>query len=199
MKILRLLQNKIEPVEAIVDISKSTNGKDKSKSFVIYHGSFGTGLWNIKTYLHTRHFPPTNKGDKIRLDGNTYAFSAIHKDKHIAKDQKGNNIYIISKDSSYVDLNTIILFWNLPMFPTADVSYKIEGSARVLAEGTYGKFHIDNLITTPAPVVEISGKCSLTWIADDPRAGTITSQTIEYDPELDTWDIKPKEVVRKDI
>ena len=35
MKILRLLQNKIEPVEAIVDISKSTNGKDKSKSFVI--------------------------------------------------------------------------------------------------------------------------------------------------------------------
>ena len=85
------------------------------------------------------------------------------------------------------------------MFPTADVSYKIDGSARVLAEGTYGKFHIDNLITTPAPVVEISGKCSLTWIADDPRAGTVTSQTIEYDPELDTWDIKPKEVVRKDI
>lgn len=195
MRLLRLIQNKIEPVEAFASPNKKKQNEKNAKcTFCITHGSFGNGLWNIKTYLHTRSFPLGNPGDKIKLEGDDFTFSAIRKDNKFIKDQKGNFIYIISKDNSKYDINTIILFWNLPILPNAEVTYSLHGSARLIAEGTFGKFHIDNLIKTPAPIIEITGDCKLEWYIKDYKHNTITTQSITYDSQLDSWDMSGKTI-----
>ena len=192
MRILKLINNKIEPVEAIAQFNKKKD-KDGKFGYTIQHGSFGNGLWTIKTYLHTRHFPLGKPGTKIKLDEDNYTFSAIHKDGKPVKDQRGNNIYIISKDQNFYNLDTIILFWNLPIIPNAEISYAVFGSARIIAEGTHGVFHVDHIIKIPAPVLDITGDCTLECYAKDIPNNTLITQTISYDSKSDRWEAQPKQ------
>lgn len=194
MRILKLINNKIEPAEAIAQFNKKKDNNDGKYSYTIQHGSFGNGLWTIKTYLHVRHFPVGKPGTKIKLDGDNYTFSAIHKDNKPVKDQRGNNIYIISKDQNFYNLDTIILFWNLPIIPNAEISYAVLGSARVIAEGIHGVFHVDNVIKVPAPVLEITGSCTLECYANDIANNVRITQVITYDSNSDRWEAQPKRV-----
>jgi hypothetical protein len=194
MKILRLTSINVGPVIA------QTFKKSKDANniyFNIKHGSAGKNLWVYSCGLHSVHFKPANEKDSLELSGDNYILRPIKKrvggsedDKIVLKDKIGNTLYSISIDNMRHHKKDIILFWEIPNNNYTDVSYTTSGNVSELGKGWIGKERNEKLYSSPAPVLEIQGNCSLEWVAVD-IDGFKIKQTIKYDFEKANWDISP--------
>lgn len=192
MKIFNLSFNGIKPAIAVARY-KYNKRKDEEKDlrFCIQHGSHGKNTWCAEFFI-TESLIPKDKDDTLELKDNIYTLK-VKRDKNNnkpIKDRLNNNVYTISINKENLMLDTDqIVFWNIPVGIYTDVGYKITGSVTELCKGINGKFMLDQFYTSPAPVLNVYGDCSLEWFAKDKRKNKQYRQTISYN-EKTGWKVE---------
>ena len=164
MRIMKLTPTTFDPMEAVV-----TKDKNKKLRFTIMHGSFpkrGLNTWGVKFYLKRTQFPIGDYkiGDTIKLDKNNYFVLPVKgQNGETVLDKQKNKIYLITEANDTSSLiNHMVVFWFIPIHnKPIEVSYK--GNVKEILRGTFGEEYLNDSFTAPAPVLDITGDCELTY------------------------------------
>jgi len=193
MKIMKLTTSVLLPVTAEVVTNKS---KDNSLFYNIKHGGRGSGLFTYTIGVDKRLFKPTGTHDKLHLIDNNYIMLPIYENKKHKTDSKGNYLYFISTDTMEDHKNDYIILWEIPNKFYSNVTFKTYGDVRVIGEGLLGRSRGIENYTSPAPVLEVFGNCTLEWSATDENGKMYSHKTSLDD---DGWKIGELTVVKKDV
>ena len=191
MRILRLTDLKIEPMEASC-YTKIKDGETK-RYYNVRHGSDEPGFHAYTCGLDVRYFKPETNSDVYRFTDDDYSLRQLYAPSTDGKkkpliDGLGNPFYLISKDRIESSKKDMIIFWEIPNKNFISCNYTLKGMVTEVAKGYIGKKRNNVTYKVPAPVLEVIGSCELTWEAvnaDNQRF----SQTIKYDTVEDRWDI----------
>lgn len=191
MKVLRLNNVSVKPAIAKVFVSKNND-----LYYNIKHGTRGDGLWEYSCGLRKVTFTPETPDDEYILKGNNYVLNPVKIETNYLTDGKNNNVYNIATDESDVHKSDVILFWDIPNKNYINVTYTMDGLCVKIAEGITGRTRGSTLFSSPAPVIEILGDCTLKWTGNQ-EDGSELSQTIKYHYTEETWDISPILILKK--
>jgi len=151
------------------------------------HGTNGKRLWSWSASMDIKKFPVQND-EPLILDGSDYVFIPITKKGKVVKDAIGNCNYVISRDNVESHTNDIIVLWEIPIKNFNTITTTLDGDVMEIGHGFIGKFRPERKQRIPAPVLEITGNCSITWEGvtfDNKRY----KQVINY--RESNWDINP--------
>lgn len=191
MIIKRLTGKEILPAKAI-----TVTGKDGSSHyFNLKHGSYGKSMSLWWCGFATRYFKPEGISDTLILDSNDYIIVPIKDGDKVKRNRDNNACYYISKDDMEYHKTDILLLWEIPNRNYIDVTYELTGSVSEIGCASTGKQRDDILCKSPAPILEITGDCKLSWVATD-HNGDKFHQVIRYDSSINSWDIKPIEKIK---
>lgn len=182
MKIMKLTSMTIAAAVAVVHANKSKN----RRYFNIRHGSSGKDLWVYVCGLDVNYFSPKNTSDALTLDADNYILTPVIRRKEPVKDIKDNVIYNITIDNMIHHKKDYLVFWEIPNKNYTTVTYTINGKCSEIGKGITGKERNDKIYSSPAPVLEIYGSCSLYWEGID-EAGNKDFQTITYNYDENRW------------
>ena len=186
MKILKLNTTEITPVVAIVPNRK----KQDKLYYEIQHGSRGSTLWMWTANLAYQQFNPSDISDELILKNDNYFLKTLYKEGSATEDKQGNVNYLITTDNMHNHKKDILLLWEIPNINnTGDLKHTLDGQVVELGIGYTGRERGSNIGKTPAPVLEITGDCVLSWTST--VEGTTSTQTIKYNYAKDNWDIQP--------
>ena len=187
MRLLRLTSLGCKPMEATIYRKKDKDGGIK-KYYNIRHGSIESGFKTFLSLLDSRVYPVNEDENPLILDKDTYTIRPYTK---VTDPNYGNTVYLVSESNTLSTKNDIILFWEIPNSYYTNVSYNIEGNARVIGSGSIGKIRVEGKFESPSPVVEIIGNCKLSWSAYSKNNGVTKhiEQHIEYDYIDMKWNI----------
>lgn len=186
MRIEELSTGGVKPAIAVV----RRNINNKTLSFNIMHGSFGTGLGFWSARLNGRFGRPTSESDMITLDKNTYDLYAVRNGSNqVMKDVLDNTLYGVTDNRVQGDSRGVIILWRIPNVNYSEVSYSLVGMCSELGSGWNGKDRGDVIYKSPAPVVEVFGDCILSWEAKT-SSGETVKHVSTYDSNKETWDIR---------
>ena len=175
MKIKKLVGDIITPIKAI------TNDNEKGTLYYnIKHGNKGPKGWVYSMGLDFKIFKPTESNSTIELNDDDYIIIPVMKHGKQVKDKNGNTIYFITKDDVTIHKTDLIIFWEIPNKNYRDVKYEISGAVTELACGKVSRVRDSNTYVSPAPILEITGKCVLKWSGVDEHNKRIVC-TINYD------------------
>lgn len=161
MKIIKLTSSIVSKV-----IASTVKNKNKTKEYYnIKHGGRGEGLHTYKMGMDERIFK-VDKSELILNDDN-YILIPIYRQKKQLKDKADNFMYYISTDQMEDHKNDHIVFWEIPNKFYTDVKYEITGDVNTIACGTIGRSRGNVNYTSPAPILEVYGECTLSWTAID--------------------------------
>lgn len=193
MRLVRLELYGVVPVVA-------TTFKNKHNNRLYYNVQHGikdtthrvadSKTWRYGCELRINDFLPENESDTISLADNNYTFKPIRFNGETVKDLKGNIVHIIGINNAATDRNDVIVFWEIPNKYYTDVKHTITGECSIIGLGINGKERDGKIYTSPAPVVEILGDCTLTW-SGKTENNTLITQTIKYNHQNGSWDVPP--------
>jgi len=186
MKILRLSNSVISA--AIAD--KYIDSKTNHEHFNINHGARGPDTWRWFACLHDMYFK--SKEPQIVLDNDNYELDPVSRNGEPLTDTKGNQCYNIVIDNDPAHKNDILLLWTIPGRGYDNVEYDVSGSVEVIGAGSLGKSRIEGTTSYPAPVLLISGDCTLKWEGINSDGMKVT-QVVNYEYWNTTWNIEPIE------
>ena len=171
-------------------IAKSMTNNNNNKMYYNISLGFGSNDYKMYTiYLSSKHFPVVEEVEELELHDNNYILQPIKIDNKVQKDKNGNINYCIYKGDVNNYKNDIILIWEIPNRRYVNVTYKMDGDVRLLAEATYGQERDGINYLSPIPILEIFGDCEITWSGTDKNNNTV-GQVIKYNYALKQWDIK---------
>jgi len=182
MKIIKLNATSIDKVKAHINKKRGTG----EKYFSIKHGS--SGFWIYYIMLSRNFFTLDNEDDVLELKGDDYVLKPLKRRNSVIKDSKGNTVYCLEKDYMENHKRDNLVFWEIPNKYYTDVKHTISGMAKEIALGTVGKERNGIEFSSPAPIVEVLGDCTLSWVGKN-EDGKIVQQSIKYDYMSNTWDI----------
>jgi len=185
MKITKLTLQGIKPAVSEVIVNK---GK---KYHNLKHGTTGKRLWSWSASMDVKKFPVTSD-EGIILDGSDYVLIPISKDGKILKDGINNCNYVISKDNIESHTNDILVLWEIPIKNFNEVEISLSGDVVEIGRGYIGKYRPDRKQRIPAPILEITGNCTIKWKATTFN-GEVYQQIINY--KESSWDINPPVLV----
>jgi len=138
-------------------------GKDY---FNIKHGSIGKGLHKYSMGI-AKSLTEDIEADHLKLETCNFDILPIRKGKDIQKDRFGNAMYYLIENRNSSQRSDLLAFWEIPDKGLNAVSFKIDGNVVELAKGYNGKDRELKTTKVPAPVLEITGDCTLTWCGTD--------------------------------
>lgn len=179
MKIIGISHRGVEPVAAT-----KTSAKNGAEYYALTHGEGGRGRWQIRIPLAAREFPsPADAGDRFPLDGE-YKLVDLRK-----QDPRGNPLYLLALGQE--DGQQLVL-WSLSPGYRGGASCKVEGQAKVLAQGEEAQGDAGRMGGAVCPVVLVTGPCRLVWHRSGRLYGSDADWTAEFDGE--TWTVAPTHV-----
>lgn len=185
MKITKLTLQGIKTVTSEIIEHKG------NKYHNLKHGTNGKRLWSWSASMDAKKFSDTDNGP-ITMDGSDYVLIPITRDGKIVKDGIGNCTYVISKDNVDSHTNDILVLWEIPIKNFNTVSIELSGDVIEVGRGYIGKYRIERRQRIPAPILEITGNCSITWEGVTFK-GEKYKQVINY--KESNWDINPPMLV----
>lgn len=186
MKILKLtLQGIKNTYSEIIE----HNGK---RYHNLKHGTSGKRLWSWSASMDIKKFPVVSD-ERVELDGNDYVLIPISRDGKILKDGIGNCNYVISKDDVESHRSDIIVLWEIPIKNFKTIEIELSGDVSEIGRGYIGKYRVDRKQRIPAPILEITGNCAITWTGDT-FDGDGYKQVIKY--KESNWDINPPVITK---
>ena len=190
MKLVKLVNGTVAEVTARL----TKPNRSGRRFYKITHGSFAHGLHAWILPLAQAIFGKQDDGvegsEKVLTEDSYVLQPIIVKDKHIT-DINGQKKYRITRDNLLDHKKDVLLFWEIPNNYYTHVKYNISGSCAKIAEGKSGRNRNGKQYTSPFPVIEIMGDCTLTWSAKDTINNREISQTISYKYNTEDFDISP--------
>jgi len=189
MKIIRL--GVYETSEVKPNIYINNRGE---KFYNVRHGKRGNPeyCWGWVCSIDSKIATPVSDPD-FKLIGNDYEIEPIFKNGKPKKDKLGNIEYVIKKDNSSFNKDDILTLWELPSKKYTDIEYELVGEVTEIGKGTSCMYRQNSIISTPAPVLEITGDCTLSWVGK--YGGKKYKQVISYSSRYREWKFNVIEVV----
>lgn len=187
MKIIKLNATSIDTVKA--HVSKKAGSGEPYLS--IKHGS--SGFWVYYIMLSKNFFTVNQADEAYELKGDSFVLKPLKKKGSPIKDNKGNIVYCLEKDYMENHRKDNLVFWEIPNKYYTGVQHKVNGAAKEIAAGIVGKERDGTAYSSPAPIIEVLGDCTLSWVGKDLN-GKVVSQTIKYDYMNNDWDIGKIEI-----
>jgi len=181
MKLVKLTGiGRYDLYDICTEIVERSNGK---KHHNIKFGSRDRGLWRVSLGVDNKMINVDNDPLPVWLNKDNYSLiPLLSKDDGKQRlDARGNPMYFISfiKNPTEAEKNDVLAFIEIPNVFYRNITFEIEGGAKLISVGYNGQTINGVTYSSPCPIVLIKDGMVLKWKGFD-KDNNIVTQTISY-------------------